>query len=395
MRRPYLWLKLALFPLFRSIALCVPKDKSLWIFGAWYGEQYNDNTRALMEYVQSNCPAVRAVWIYRSRSARDALKRDAKLEAHHLLSLRGMYLQMRAGVAFVTHSLSADMNPGCVSSGTMVVNVWHGITLKKIMYGADDASSPRAALKRTVKKRIDRVDYVLASSRLIQKVMSESFELPMDRVWRTGYPRTDLVLRGGGSGRDHDANRLRILFAPSFRDHEKTHDYFQGYGCDIEELATTLDNANAVLEVRLHPMSKMPEEITRRMGSNPVFDMGSRAGPIWDILPLCDCVITDMSSIAIEFMILGRPVFFLDLGMTSEEQRGRPLVFNFADIPKELRLESWQHISRALSVVADGDECTDYWNSYREMRDRFLEYGLDGDACQNTVSMVRRVCLDR
>jgi CDP-glycerol glycerophosphotransferase (TagB/SpsB family) len=305
-----------------------------------------------------------------------------------------MFLQMRAGVAFVTHSLSADMNPGCISSSTIVVNTWHGITLKKIMYGASDARSAMRKFKTFIKKHVDRVDYVLASSPLIKEVMSDSFHLPTDRVWSTGYPRTDLVLQSGSSGTPATSKRRRILFAPSFRDHERTHDYFQAYGCDIGELASALDNAGVVLEVRLHPMAAMPDEVAERLRSYPVFDVDPTGGAIWDVLPSCDCVITDMSSIAIEFMALGRPVFFLDLGMTLEAQRGRPLILRFSDIPKELRLANWRDISRALPIIMRPAEATPYWASYVEMRDLFLKYGTDGDACQSVVAMVRRACLD-
>ena len=39
----------------------IPKKKGLWIFGAWYGEKYGDNTKYLFEHINKNEPDIRSV----------------------------------------------------------------------------------------------------------------------------------------------------------------------------------------------------------------------------------------------------------------------------------------------------------------------------------------------
>ena len=41
----------------------IPIDKNLWVFGAWFGEKYADNSKYLFEYVNENHTEIRAVWL--------------------------------------------------------------------------------------------------------------------------------------------------------------------------------------------------------------------------------------------------------------------------------------------------------------------------------------------
>ena len=50
------------YPLF-IISKIIPKSKNLWIFGAWYGNCYSDNTSYLFEYVNKEKKDVTAVWL--------------------------------------------------------------------------------------------------------------------------------------------------------------------------------------------------------------------------------------------------------------------------------------------------------------------------------------------
>ena len=46
----------------------LPKDENIWLFGAWFGEKYADNSKYLFEYVNKNLPSVRAIWLTKNES---------------------------------------------------------------------------------------------------------------------------------------------------------------------------------------------------------------------------------------------------------------------------------------------------------------------------------------
>ena len=41
----------------------IPRNKKMIIFGAWWGNKYDDNSRALFEYTVKNRPDIQAYWL--------------------------------------------------------------------------------------------------------------------------------------------------------------------------------------------------------------------------------------------------------------------------------------------------------------------------------------------
>src|SRR5699024_4502199 len=48
------------------VSFCIPKRKNLWVFGAWFGREYSDNTKILYEYVHEYTD-IDAVWITKNK----------------------------------------------------------------------------------------------------------------------------------------------------------------------------------------------------------------------------------------------------------------------------------------------------------------------------------------
>ena len=46
-----------------------PKDKNIWIFGAWHGYRYSDNSRYFYEYLKEiDYKKVRLIWITKNKA---------------------------------------------------------------------------------------------------------------------------------------------------------------------------------------------------------------------------------------------------------------------------------------------------------------------------------------
>ncbi|MGD9488985.1 MAG: CDP-glycerol glycerophosphotransferase family protein [Calditrichaceae bacterium] len=63
---------LLLFPYW--FGFFVPRNKNLWIFGAWFGERYSDNSRYVFEYINKNEPSIKAVWLSRKKEVFDEVR---------------------------------------------------------------------------------------------------------------------------------------------------------------------------------------------------------------------------------------------------------------------------------------------------------------------------------
>src|SRR6266480_1677422 len=113
--------------------LLVPRSRTIWVFGAWFGHRYADNSRYVFEFVTEHEPQIRAIWLTREPAIVAELRRRGR-EVHLSESWPGFWLACRAGLAVATCG-NADLNPMALSR-TRRLQLWHGTPLKKIK--ADD-----------------------------------------------------------------------------------------------------------------------------------------------------------------------------------------------------------------------------------------------------------------
>ena len=119
-----------LYPIY-LLGKIIPKSENMWIFGAWYGNRYSDNTSYLFEYVNKEKKDVTAVWLSNKSEIISNL-RSKGFKAYHKNSILGFYYGCRAAITFVNCGYS-DVNMYAVAK-SLKVQLWHGIPLKKIKF---------------------------------------------------------------------------------------------------------------------------------------------------------------------------------------------------------------------------------------------------------------------
>ena len=48
------------------LSFLVHRSQNIWVFGAWFGDQFNDNTAYLFEHILHTEPNIKAVWLSRN-----------------------------------------------------------------------------------------------------------------------------------------------------------------------------------------------------------------------------------------------------------------------------------------------------------------------------------------
>jgi CDP-glycerol glycerophosphotransferase (TagB/SpsB family) len=226
-------------------------------------------------------------------------------------SIRGLWTFLRARYAFHTHGLFGSYRP---PSKKIVVNVWHGMPIKGIGFLLSDAASPVLA------------SFAVATSTLYRDIMAKAFGMPQEQVLVTGIPRNDtLFLRDPQTLRrtgwaDGGRKRKLIVWLPTFRQsarlarHDGT-DYGSVFGLP-ETTAETIDEFCASHDilciVKPHPQSdhagttydgkclKVISEDTLR----------EKRLTLYQLLALSDALITDISSVYIDYLLVNRPIIF-------------------------------------------------------------------------------------
>src|SRR6478735_2887811 len=266
--------KLAGLPLFaagRLLTLVVPRSRDEWVFGC--GGGIGDGALAKWELVASEGHS--AVWLVGSaREQADAAARGIPTLPKQ--SLRGLWRTARARVIVVTHGFG-DVNRYAVS-GAFVVQLWHGIPLKRIGLDSPEtlrlpgalsrlraARPARALLARMYRNATRRIRVLPAASHPVRARLESAFSLPDAHVPVTGEPRVDVLSRGTADARRAEARaaigrasgvidpgaRL-VLYAPTWRDGAA--DPAVPSAEDWASLVELLRRHDAVLLVRSHPL---------------------------------------------------------------------------------------------------------------------------------------------
>jgi CDP-glycerol glycerophosphotransferase (TagB/SpsB family) len=338
------------------VAKCIPKENNLWVFGGWFGARYSDNSKAFFEYINSEQQHIKAVWICKDEQV-IAHVRSLGFKAFHEKSYIGLWCQLRSKFVFVCQSLHDDVHSPCIGKRTTVVNLWHGLPLKKIMY---DVFGNKVVNKNFVGKFFDKLspynkirnDYLIATSEETQKTLSKAFRIPKERTIISGFPRNDIFLKPLSKPK---YDTYKCIYMPTFRGGMGSEcDLFAQYGFDVKTINKKLIKNNIELVLRMHPVNKPPKYIIEEIKNSSNISIDSTAD-IFDSITIYDCMVTDYSGGYFDFLLTGRPILFAPFDLEKYKKQERDLYYQYEEVTLEPYSYSWPElIDNIIAIRQDG-----------------------------------------
>jgi CDP-glycerol glycerophosphotransferase len=315
-------LALPLYALGALIGFLVPRSPKLWVFGS--GSGVGEGALALLQYVRAADGSLRLVWLARnSRDEADA--RRLGIPTARARSPRGFWLTLRARVVVVTHGFGDANRFG--TRGAFVVQLWHGIPFKLIHLDSPETlrvpllsrfSFVRSSLRRAYERSGRGIRMFATASPLAASRIRTAFGLPADRVVVTGDPRDDILAtetRDGARARiaallgESKLPSRVLLYAPTWRDGDI--DPVIPSAGDWARIADYLDKSDSLLLLRSHPLGAGDYSAGVEL-SPRVRLLGPDLQPdMTPLLPAADTLITDYSSIAFDYALVGGGIVFL------------------------------------------------------------------------------------
>ena len=358
----------------------IPRDRTLWIFGSWNGARFADNARAVfLRAVQDK--HVRCAWLSSNPDVINRL-RAAGLPAYHTNSLQGLWLRLRAGV-YVFDAYSLDLGYWG-SLGAKKVNLWHGMPIKKIQSDIDIPFHPmhRAYhgpfLERIIRRMwspwlYEKPDLMIATSPCMQRILSGAFRIPVTRIPITGYPRIDSLVAQNGSPSPLDAewaskmidmrsSGVKILaYLPTFRDCTASDHTIP---IEWDEFNALLQKRNAVLLLKLHSndVARLPD-LTRY--SNIL--LADHHVDFTPLLRWVDVLITDYSSVWVDFLVLNRPIVFFAYDLDEYLAQSRSMYFDYISVTPGPKARNFAELVSILDSILIG-HYDDQWAAERQER---------------------------
>jgi CDP-glycerol glycerophosphotransferase (TagB/SpsB family) len=274
-----------------------------------------DNSLALFERIVASgrAQSFRLIWLVADvQASREALQRDfseADLKNVSVLgrnSIRGIWAFLRCRSVFSTHGIYWFARQGFHQT---IFNLWHGMPIKTI--GALDGKQP-ADLSLT--------HFTVATSEFFADLMAQSFYLPRNRVLVTGLPRNEwLFQREERYVLLKEGRANLVLWLPTFRTSHRgeirsdsDHDALDPLSAEtLAALDAALDGARSLLVVKLHAMDikntqDWPSYKNIRIFSDERFR--AEGLNLYKLLACSDALVTDFSSVAIDYLLLQKPI---------------------------------------------------------------------------------------
>ena len=361
-------------------------DSHIWLFSSTDNSHYNYNSRYLFEYVKENLPEITPLFVINDSELRNSL--SSKYGKQYFIeteSIQGIRQALSAGVWFTSAGLPA-YGIG-LHKKRLIINLWHGVPLKKI--ALLDPNLKKAA--RIYFKKIFSENYtcILTTSHELIPLMARSFAVSEDKIKVWGQPRNDGLFQKndcreilGQLFPDLPEYTKTVLYAPTFRDYGQVQ-LFPFKDFDQEQLEAFLEEKNMLLFIRTHVAEQ--GSAAPYLGKRIRFLGNEQAEDVTGILNVFDCLITDYSSIYIDYLLTDKPMIFLPYDR-QQYLDGRGMNFDYDDVTPGPKPETFNDFLDALSPKED------FWKSERTRVNRLfneIQHPCAADICNKVLKMIR------
>lgn len=289
-----------------------------WVFSSVHNRTFNYNSSYLFLYVKEHCPEIHPYYVMNDDKKREEL--GEKYGKEYFLdgkTMAGIRKILSCKVWFT--STAPTLYGVGFRKKYVILNLWHGIPLKKI--GMEQKNLSWFTRKYYKYLFADNYEGVVTTSSHLVHIMSRSFLVEPERIKVWGQPRNDVLFSSNSEGKGLEevfSGELPpyekvVLYAPTFRDHEPTQ-LFPFQDMDRERLCQWLEEKKIFLCIRLHLYDQTGYQWIQeldRTGSRIRFLNEDRTVDIMEALKEFDLLITDYSSIYMDYLLTGKPILFL------------------------------------------------------------------------------------
>lgn len=292
--------------------ILVKRQNNYWLFSSSFAKKFNYNSKYLFLYILENNPELKARFVINDDELRAQLTEkygDYFIETN---SINGIIEALRASKWVISSGFPILMLFS--SFKRTVINVWHGVPLKNIGLCENNISFIKKAYIRLYHAR-NNTWFSSPSSKLTD-IYSKSLGIKNGKIIILGQPRNDMLFKNIDFNKWLNKNNLIfpehkkiIFYAPTFREGKEIK-LFPFTDFDYTELDMWLNDNHYIIIIRLHQSDKT--DISDYLKSKRIFLFNEKViDDIMEILSCFDLLITDYSSIYIDYLLMSKPVVFL------------------------------------------------------------------------------------
>jgi len=359
----------------------IKRKNNIWVFGAWHGYSYSDNSKAIFEYVNQNHNEIISVWLTRDPFISNQLLKKG-YRCYMTNSITGVVFSLFAKNVIISCGKS-DVNRFFIN-GAKIFHLWHGAPMKQI--GLDEKID--SVIRKNKNREIDNyfywrilpkyiftlfdeyhVNFLVSTSKEFSKNLQTAFELSPKRILLTGYPRNDVLLMDNQINKYKEKTDYLIMYMPTFRSKKSIDDLLNEYSFSMERIEELLEKINGRLIIKAHfaSESKLNDMQGRviKVANHPLLDVNH-------ILKDVDVLITDYSGCYFDYLLLNKPIIFTPFDYEDYIFNDRQLYFEYDQIISGPKTKNWIDVEKEILKIVNGNDM--YKEKRVQMNKRFNEF---------------------
>lgn len=329
------------------MSMLMPRSRNICVFGAWLGERFSDNSKQLFLEVQKH-KNLRAVWITKSREAAAQIEKLG-YEVYMWGTIKAVWVQLRAKYAIVSNGIS-DLEHTFLGRA-VIINLWHGIPLKKVCYDnkyEKNWDSPvQKARDFIVNIPLGNMFYV-ATSKMFTEIYQSAFRVKREQVLCLGQPRSDIFFQKE-KPEPYFPGKNIILYCPTHRK-EGAQKIDIAKLFDLGRLEIFLKENNYYFVIKKHFYHRNEKE---ELSMYPhIIDATGMELDIQQLIIETKAMVTDYSSIYIDYLLLGLPLLFYCYDYEEYLAKDREMYFSYEDVTPGFKAKNFDELLNELEIFA-------------------------------------------
>lgn len=321
----------------------LPLNKKRIVFNSTKNSNYNFNSRYLFEACLIELKDVEVLFVINDDKLRKKLTKEIGNYFINTNSISGLVKVSRAKL-WISSVLETPYLPlfFLINRKRIIYHIGHGVPLKNIGLSEENLSFLKF-LNRYLRTRI--FTHAMSYSKEFQPKIETIFKKSKIIYTHFGQPRNDslgrlnleeIFLKINKKYPQVNSKSKLILYAPTWRNYTTTK-FFPFDDIEADFLNKNLIENDTFLFLREHPF--YPSTITKefRNQSNILSFNADHFSEIMDYLPVFKKLITDYSSIYLDYLCLDRPIAFIPYDI-KEYSEHTGFTFNYNELTPGIKI---------------------------------------------------------
>ena len=367
----------------------VRKDKRIALFFLTE-KYYYDNSKYLFEYMRQK-DDFKSILFTANKDLYAVLQEKFPGEVVYAWSFKGLSLFLRSRNIIISYGISAaPFSPYYLHEKCKhVIYLGHGTPMKKM------GLQTEVWQKYGKRYQMQKYSYMAGCSPLEQELHKAGFGMDINDVWVCGLPRNDYLL---SASKDENLiekhpylNQKVILYAPTWREETQSAAFFPFQDFDSEQLDAFLEKEQAYILLRGH------KEDIKRADELSHFDVSKMKRvmkadqdlfpDVYELLPYVDVLVTDYSSIWIDYLLLDRPIVYIPYDL-EEYKKTKGLFLDFEENTPGYKAASYKEFENQIETYLQKPQEHADWR--KTIRDMYHTH-QDGESSQRVYQLIKEL----